>query len=411
MNAFDLKQGVIWAHRLLLDRDPTDQAVVDTMTHLAADPAQLRSFITGSAEYRAKFNQTGPRNVARNFPVDLREGVIWAYRLIFLQEPKEEQIAAQLERATNVRELRKIFVLSREFELNGGYGHPELTDYEIVSHFRPYCQRPAPAGAFHDFLGGITRTSYLPAVYAHKSGSVEGGPGSVASGIHGNKEWIATLRSVIEAKDRFVAVELGLGWAPWLVTSALAANRRGITDVRLIGVEASDEHLAFSRQHFADNGLDADEHVIIHAIAGAEDGTARFPKIINPAEHYGANAAFSRAEEVVDRSGFLGEYEEIRSISLTTLLDGIEVVDILHSDIQGAETGVITAAIERLNQCLRRIVIGTHSRLIDGEMIDLFTKHGWILEYELPCVVRQQTNGEVATLVDGEQVWRNPRFG
>jgi FkbM family methyltransferase len=407
----DRKQGVIWGHRLLLDRDPADQAAVDKMAKLFSTPAELGALLTGSPEYQAKFNQVGPRNVARNFPVDLREGVIWAYRLIFQQEPNEEQIAAQLPRITNVRDLRGIFVFSREFELHGGYGHPELADYEVVSRFRPFCPNPPPPGNFRDFLGSTTRTSYLPGIYAHKSGHLEGGPYSTSGGIHGNKEWIATLRSVIEAKRQFVAVELGLGWAPWLVASAVAANRLGITDVRLIGVEASDEHIAFSRQHFVDNGLDPDAHTIIHAIVGAEDGIARFPKITNPAEHYGANAAFSADEETVDRSGFLGAYEDVRCVSLITLLEGIDVVDILHSDIQGAETAALTAAIDRLNQCLRRIVIGTHSRLIDGEMIELFSKHGWILEYELPCGIRQQQSGEVLTYVDGEQVWRNPRLG
>ncbi|HWI84939.1 MAG TPA: hypothetical protein VNT42_01270 [Sphingomonas sp.] len=381
------------------------------MAKLVLSPADIRELLTGSPEYHAKFDQTGPRNVKRNFPVELREGVIWAYRLIFLQEPNDEQVAAQLGRITNIRELRSIFVFSREFELHGGYGLPELADYEIVSRFRPYCPTPPPPGMFRDFLGSSTRVSHLPGVYAHKSGSLEGGPYSTSGGIHGNKEWIATLRSVIEARRQFVAVELGLGWAPWLVASAVAANRLGITDLRLIGVEASDEHILFSRQHFADNGLDPDDHTILHAIVGAEDGVARFPKITNPAEHYGANAAFSADEETVDRSGFLGAYEDVRCVSLITLLDGIDVVDILHSDIQGAETAALTAAIDRLNQCLRRIVIGTHARLIDGEMIDLFSRHGWILEYELPCVIRQQQNGDVLTYVDGEQVWRNPRLG
>ena len=411
MPSTDLKQGIIWGHRLLLDRDPADQAVIDKMVSLVSSSADIRGLLTGSTEYAAKFGRVGPRDTVQNFPVDLREGVIWGYRLLFLQEPSEDQIAIQLGRANTTDDIKSIFVFSREFELNRGFGLPELTDYEIVSRFRPYCQTPAGEGAFHDFLGSTTRTSYLPAVYAHKSGTVEGGPYSASSGIHGNKEWIATLHSVVGARDRFTAVELGLGWAPWLVASAAAATRLGIDDVRLIGVEASDEHIAFSRQHFIDNGLDPDAHVIIHAIVGSEDGTARFPKIINPAEHYGANAAFSEEEETIDHSGFLDGYEEVRCISIVTLLQDLEIVDILHSDIQGAETAALTAGINRLNQCLRRIVIGTHTRLIDGEMIDLFSKNGWILEYELPCVVQQQATGDVLTLVDGEQIWRNPRLG
>ncbi len=53
------------------------------------------------------------------------------------------------------------------------------------------------------------------------------------------------LSSVLEAKDRLVAFELGAGWGPRLVTAAVAARRRGIRDIQLVGVEGSAEHVAF----------------------------------------------------------------------------------------------------------------------------------------------------------------------
>lgn len=51
-------------------------------------------------------------------------------------------------------------------------------------------------------------------------------------------------------------------------------------------------------------------------------------------------------------------------------------VDILHSDIQGAESEVFHHAISLLNERVRRVVVGTHTRKIEGELMDLFSANG-----------------------------------
>lgn len=33
------------------------------------------------------------------------------------------------------------------------------------------------------------------------------------------------------------------------------------------------------------------------------------------------------------------------------------------------------------------------------------------MEYEVPCGIQQLEHGPIIILVDGEQVWRNTRFG
>jgi hypothetical protein len=53
-----------------------------------------------------------------------------------------------------------------------------------------------------------------------------------------------------------------------------------------------------------------------------------------------------------------------------------------------------------------------HSRKIDGDLIDLFFRHGWSLENEKPTRFdynRHASSLEAMTVMGGTQVWRNPR--
>jgi len=401
----DMREGALWACRLLLGREPDDVKAIETMIANCDTPVSLREMVLRSREYGNKFENVGRIHGSPRFPVDLKQGVIWAYRLYFQQEPNEAQIDYQLQRVNSIADIRGCFLLSKEFELMNGYGAPDLLTIEVLRRFAPFCDTPAPPGFFNDFLGAKTRISYLPAAYGAKSGTVEGPPNSSRQGMHGPAEWLGTLKSVLEARGELVAVELGAGWAPWLVTVAVAAQKLGIKDVRLIGVEGSLEHVEFCRQHFRDNGLDPDAHQIVHAVAGACDGVARFPKLLDPSDHYGANAAFD-GEETGAGAG-LGAWEEIPSLSLETILKGVERVDILHCDIQGAETQVFTPAMPRLGESTRRIVVGTHSRKIESELLDLFSENGWDLEHEQPCLIKQHRDGRIMLMRDGEQIWRN----
>jgi hypothetical protein len=58
-------------------------------------------------------------------------------------------------------------------------------------------------------------------------------------------------------------------------------------------------------------------------------------------------------------------------------------------------------------------VVGTHSRKIDGDLMDLMHRAGWQLENEKPAKLVWNTGFptlEGMTVLDGTQVWRNPRF-
>jgi hypothetical protein len=85
---------------------------------------------------------------------------------------------------------------------------------------------------------------------------------------------------------------------------------------------------------------------------------------------------------------------------------------LIHIDVQGTEAELCGAAIEELSARARYLVIGTHSRKLDGELIEIFHAAGWMLENEKPAILRYATSVPIEhmTIVDGTQVWRNPRL-
>jgi hypothetical protein len=88
-------------------------------------------------------------------------------------------------------------------------------------------------------------------------------------------------------------------------------------------------------------------------------------------------------------------------------------VDLLHMDVQGSETALIASALDDLNKKVRHIFVGTHSRLIEGEILTLLLKQGWNLLREEPCLFRARPDGvplEDMTIRDGGQLWQNPRL-
>jgi FkbM family methyltransferase len=288
-----------------------------------------------------------------------------------------------------------------------------LTDEEVIRSF-PLYPGPVEPGFIIDFLG--TRTLHAFCDHLPAEGHV--GEYPIPMDWHATMlEWAGTLRAVLEAGPEAVAVELGAGWGPWLVTFARAAARRG-AKVHLIGVEGSRKHCGFMRRHFQENGLSPDEHTLLHGIAGARDGVAYFPELGDETQ-YGGVADFKsdpplgwlyrRWRGMADR--LLGRRAEaappghaaVRCYSLDRLLRPHPRIDLIHIDIQGAEYDVLAAA-SSLHRKARRLVIGTHSYEIEAQLQGELGRHGWELESAEECVYQHG-----ALWRDGCQVWRNPR--
>ena len=124
---------------------------------------------------------------------------------------------------------------------------------------------------------------------------------------------------------QIVAVELGAGWGPWLVAAYAAARRRGIRNIKLVGVEGLPEHVEMMRQHFIDNGIGRATTPSIRR-RGTRDGTAGFP-IWKTTWPRGARKRHSRKRS--------RRTVPVPCISLASLLAPFAYVDFIHCDIQG----------------------------------------------------------------------------
>lgn len=309
----------------------------------------------------------------------------------------------------------------------------QITDAQIIQAFSLSHQR-SHADSIVDFLGIRTRTAYISHL-SQLAGTVEGYP--APANFHASQlEWAGTLRAALQSEAEFAAIELGAGWCPWLVASAVAAERCGATAFRLTGVEACSEHLTYAAQHVNDNlmcqpALAAAQVQLLLGIAGVEDGTAEFPEIDDPAGNWGAAAVIagqpSPAMSLTRYSGVRKWFRRWRttvqswrgrlsgqsglarlpSYSLTTLLAPFAQVDLLHVDIQGHEYEVLDAGIESVCRQVKRAVIGTHSPSLADQVRQLLSARDWVLEAEEACQM-QRSRGKESLLIDGCQVWRNP---
>ena len=341
----------------------------------------------------------------------MREAVVWAYRLLLGREPNDQAAIDVHLGHDSVASLRAAFMATPEFRQS----HPTSSattasvtpdEAAIIDRFQPFFHAPAPAGSWYDFLGVRTRCAFLPDGYDSLSPfAMQGPPGSASGPLHDKEEWLGTLRSLLEARERLVVMELGAGWAPWLVSAAVGAARVGISDVQLVGVEGSAGHVGFMEQHMRDNGIDPGAHRLIHGVAGASDGIARFPRLAEPRNDYGSQAHYGAASP--PGSPAASDMEEVPCYSLDTLLVGLDCVDLLHCDIQGMEGAVFAAARRVVNAKVRRVVIGTHSRAVEAELLEIFAGLGWILENETVCKLHQAADGSLHLFSDGCQVWRN----
>jgi FkbM family methyltransferase len=323
-----------------------------------------------------------------------------------------------------------------------------LRDEEVIKSF-PCHEGAGLPGYFIDFLGVKTRTAYISEL-PKEGGRVEGYP--IPASFHATAiEWAGVLRAVLEADKEIVAVELGAGWAPWLMTVARAAALRGIDSVRLIGVEGCEAHCAYMTTHFSDNGIDPKDHTLLHGVVGTKDGVAEFPHVADPSAGYGAQAIFEDDHEAkvamshrtarlvrrLARRMFKAMKAGVRSVrdgtfvrhpghqglngagnqtarklkcySIATLIRPFRKVDLIHVDIQGDEFHVISSAQEILKEKVKRLVIGTHSRMIEQQLLDLLIRPDWELESEEACIFKQFW-GRNLLVRDGCQVWRNRAF-
>ncbi len=283
------------------------------------------------------------------------------------------------------------------------YYYAEFDPPDLMQRYSEVSQVPEP-GVVRNFLGVRVPPVVYPSILDAMAGTIEPipNPGNWHADI---AEWASALRAVDCAGDVFRVVELGCGWGCWMVNSGFAARKTG-RRVELIGVEGDPNHLKNAVKTLEMNGFTSENYKLFHGVAAAQAGHAIFPNVQAGTAGWGAEAIFSPDADTLARAATDPDVQVLDCYTLEQLGMG-NVIDLLHIDIQGAEVDYVAGNLDNMNTYVRRVLIGTHSRIIEGQLHDIFLKAGWRMEAERPAIAPIQ-NGVPITSIDGVHMWINP---
>ena len=283
--------------------------------------------------------------------------------------------------------------------------HCEFDAESLVREFALTDQSPTP-GMLTNFLGVKIPPADFAGFLDGRDGEVEGVP--IPANWHADlAEWAAALRAVDEAIGTFRIIELGCGWGCWLNNMGAAARSRGL-GLDLIGIEGDQGHVESARRILATNGFTEADYRVVHGIAAPERGKALFPVVENPGATWGSAPRFDASEAEIAEATASGDYALLDALPLDDLARG-QPVDLLHVDIQGGETAFLADNLADLNRLVKRVLIGTHSRPIEGDIMRMMLEAGWLLEMERPAILGI-AGGVPYVVVDGVQAYRNSRL-
>jgi hypothetical protein len=97
-------------------------------------------------------------------------------------------------------------------------------------------------------------------------------------------------------------------------------------------------------------------------------------------------------------------------LSLESILRRCQSVDLIDMDIQGAEFNVLSAAAKPLDRQVCKVHIATHSREIEADLRDLFTRMKWHNVNDLPGGQVNETRFGPSRCEEGVQTWVNGKL-
>jgi FkbM family methyltransferase len=286
------------------------------------------------------------------------------------------------------------------------FGGWEDSDIELFGEFAK-ASEPS-TGKITDFLGIKTSTGFHPWARDFDNTVIGDLPFPDDSLRAEAIEYFALFDALRRSPpDAFALAEVGSSYGPWTCAAAVCAQRMGKSDIRLSAVEASSFLFGLIPIHLAENEVDPSVVRLINGAAAPERTKLFFPKVLSPGDNGGQASAELSDTDYLNRTV---EHEAVEAYPLADLLpEGI--VDLIHIDVQGHEFDVLNQAIDSLDQRVRSIFVGTHSRKIEGQLLELFHAHGWQLVRERPTRFAYSASHRdiVAwTTRDGGQYWTNP---
>lgn len=262
----------------------------------------------------------------------------------------------------------------------------------------------ADANIAINFIGLKTPIDVYPPILEEQRGTVEAppSPGNWHADI---AEWASAFHAVKNSGSTFRIIELGCGWGCWLANTGVAARSLGKV-VKLLGIEGDANHLLNARKTLELNGFTDNDYKLFNGVAGPSKGKAIFPNFTAEEAAWGGQAVFSPSTEELQQAEIDPSKQVLDCYTLDAVSEG-EIVDLLHIDIQGAEVDFVEGNFQDISKLVRRVLIGTHSRAIEGRLCEIFLNAGWKMEMDRPALM-PIIDGVPHVAIDGVHLWRNP---
>lgn len=334
--------------------------------------------------------------------------VVQCYRSILGREPEGDAVIQEHRRRGSLAAVIHALLGSYEYASRQSLQTPKHDTIDSQSILRRHAveNRQFVPGFITNFIGVETNVRCCGWVNEGVEDSLP-----VPGNFHATAfEWAAALRAQDLARESFTVIELGAGWGCWMVNTAIPAKRRGLK-VLAIGVEGDEDHVGYMERHCVHNGLDPREFRADRSIAWAQSGVAVFPRSEDASAAYGQEPKFflTREEAQAFINAANAPFDILTAKTLADISADLARVDLLHIDVQGGESDLIKASLPLLHSKVAYIVVGTHGRRIEGEIIAALEGDGWVLEIEEPCTLpKPLTSG--LRYIDGVQGWRNPHI-
>jgi hypothetical protein len=313
-------------------------------------------------------------------------------------------------------------------------------------------QGTAPAGYHPNFLGTMTSLLFMAHWYPRESLEMAlkmprhvATPRPKPTDGECYFEWCNVIRSVQQARGRYVMVELGGGYGARAVDCAMALRRLNPVKPFLVVLEALPTYFDWLEHHFTINGFTPSDHWLLNAIVSDRpvpecmylqprgfgnqvsdtslveliEATSReAPKAIALARGLAENAGVliekgqvlpdpsrRRPRTYRDPTGWTAEQMQaeavikqdshqlgfVSALTLADVLQPLERVDFMDVDIQFAEIKVIPPSLDLLRRKVKLLSIGTHSGEIHDALLRAFDKSVWDVVFELTPWTKHET--------------------
>jgi len=252
---------------------------------------------------------------------------------------------------------------------------------------------------------------------------------SELAGLVGGTEDVLEMsnvaRAALHSSSHFVVAELGAGQFLWLnVAAAMAKRLPHIKTGTYIAVEGNIGSTLTGIHTSYSNGICSTElQVWNNAMSSKSGDTVQFASSDGDWGYFpGVEKWCPWCDQASqDKMADQNLYTEVKTVTLSQVLESVNHVDFLDIDLQTFEVDTLMTdeSIKVLQQKVKVVHIGTHSTGSRGHrgvggyvgcaneaLRPLFTSLGWHSLLDIPCLI---SGGDGQPIVsDGVQAWENP---